>query len=207
MPNPEQPAPVDLTDFDLAGFIAGTVVPSRVIPVSNDRDLGAQVAAAEQALAALERRQDGHEDAGTRPRRRLGQATTSDVEQARRDLEGLKAKAARSLVYVRVEGIMDTAVKAQRDKDGKALGGTVHDFHLATIALTGRVHLSDPRVDVGARGQVMTAQQWDDFQHAIGLMQWERILLAMAEVMSAGVTPDFSQPASPSPVGGVSSAS
>lgn len=207
MPDADQttPEPVDLDAFDLDGFINGTVHPSRTVAVTNNRALGQQIQEAAQEVARLLDEERDAAATGRPSKRRAATTEAPELEEAREALARLEEQAAGSFVWVRIEGTLDAAVKAQALKDAKAAGGDVTTYNLSVLAHTARVHKVDPRTHEDAAGAVMPLEQWQRFMTSIGALQHEAIMNALVEVNEVGVTPDFSQPASPSPDGGESS--
>lgn len=209
MPDADQttPEPVDLDAFDLDGFINGTVHPSRTVAVTNNRALGQQIQEAAQEVARLLDEERDAAATGRPSKRRAATAEAPELEEAREHLAQLEEQAAGCYVFVKIEGTLDTPIKAQALKDAKADGGKIDTYHQSILSMTARVHTVDPRTHDDSRGGVMTLDQWAEFAKSIGYFQWEAITEALIEVNEVGVTPDFSQPASPSPDGGESSES
>ena len=209
MPDTDQttPEPVDLDAFDLDGFINGTVHPSRTVAVTNNRALGQQIQQQAQEVARLLDEERAAAAEGRPSRRRAATAESPELEEARERLADLEEQAAGSFVWVKIEGTLDAAIKAQALKDAKREGGSVSTYNLSVLAHTARLHKVDPRTHEDSTGAVMLLEQWQKFMTAIGALQHEAIVDALVEVNEVGVTPDFSQPASPSPDGDESSKS
>lgn len=201
------PEPADLDAFDLDAFIEGTVHPTRTVAVTNNRALGQRIQEQARVITDL---QDAERDAkadGRATRRRAAATESPDLENARQALADLEAEAEQSFVWVKIEGTVDADLKAQALKDAKGAGGDVTTYNLSVLAHTARVHKSDPRTHPDDAGTVLSLEQWRTFTTKVGALQWDAILNALVDVNEVGVTPDFSQPASPSPDGDESSKS
>lgn len=203
MPNTD-PAPqaADLEEFDLEGFIAGVVQPSKVVAVSQNRALGQQIEEVRGVVADLEEKEADAKSSGSGSRRRAGTASTPELDAARSDLADLESQAAGTYVYVRVEGGLTRAIRDQAQNDSR---GDKDRYNMSVIAHCARVHKADPRAVKDSPGRVLSIEQWEQFEAAVGFLQYDAIVDAMIEVTTVGVTPDFSQPASHSPDGGESS--
>lgn len=207
---PATPEPADLEEFDLDGFIAGVVRPSKVIPVAKDRALGSQIQEARTRVADLEQEERDSSAEGRASRRRAASTETATLEAARSDLDRLTEQARGQFVFVRVEDVT-RKVRKQAMADGEA-ASTTRDidrdaYNLSVLSMVARVYTTDPRQDAEAVGKVLTPDQWDGLVEAIGLSQYDALIDAANDVTLTGVSPDFSLPASPSPDGGTSSKS
>ena len=136
----------------------------------------------------------------------VGYFETPDLEAARARLADLEEKAEGTYVFVRVEAL-SRATRKQALKDAQAADGDAYAYNQAVLAHTAQLYKLDPRTHPDAPGRTLTFDQWGAFADAIGFMQWEALVDAAAEVAGTGVSPDFSQPASPSPAGDESSKS
>lgn len=207
MPDTNQSTPADLEAFDLDGFIAGVVQPSKTVPIVQDRTLGQQLQDAMQAVADLEGEQQTAKAEGRPSKRRAATVDSPELEEAREHLANLQTKAADGFVFVHVEGVTKNVRKEAVQDAQKAPGGQIEAYNLHALARSARIYKRDPRTHEDERGKVMTAEQWDRFAEAIGVLQWDHIIGALDDMSSVGVLPDFSQPASHSPDGDTSSKS
>lgn len=205
-PDTTTPTPADLTEFDLDAFIAGAVTATKTVAIAQDRSLGEQIRQAQQDVIDLERRQANDKAEGRPSKRRAATAEDPDLEAARARLADLEEKAEGTYVFVRVEALTRAARK-QALKDAKDAGGDVDTYNQSVLAHTAQIFQVDPRTHKDATGKMLTFDQWGEFAEAIGFMQWDALVDAAAEAAGTGVSPDFSQPASPSPGGGESSKS
>lgn len=196
-------APADLEEFDLDGFIAGSVRPSKVVPIVRDRDLGGRVLELRQRVIDLSVQQS-NDAADGKSRRRAGAADTPELESVRADYEALLGEARGALVYVRVEDATRGVRKQARKDSG---GSDVDRFNSSVLSQVAKVYVLDPREHPDAPGKVLTLAQWDTLAEVIGVEQYDMLIAAVNEVTETGVSPDFSLPASLSPAGGVSSRS
>ena len=201
-----QPAAANLEEFNLDAFIAGIVVPSKVVAVAQDRALGQQLLEAAQAITDLEQAERDAKTDGRPSKRRAGMTESPELAQARQDLAALEEKAAGTYSFVKVEALTKS-VRKQALKDAAKASGDMDVYNTSVISSTAKVYRQDPRVHPDASGRVLSLEQWEAFSEAMGYMQWDAIIDATVEVANEGVSPDFSQPASPSPNGPMSSKS
>lgn len=209
MPNntPTQtPTPADLAEFDLDAFIAGAVTATKTVAIAQDRSLGEQIRQAMQDVMDLEQAQSNDKAAGRPSKRRAATSEDPDLEAARARLADLEEKAEGTYVFVRVEALT-RATRKQALKDAQAVDGDAYAYNQAVLAHTAQVFQVDPRTHPDAPGKTLTFDQWGAFADAIGYMQWDALVDAAIEAAGTGVSPDFSQPASPSPAGDASSKS
>lgn len=204
--NTQTPTPADLAEFDLDAFIAGAVTATKTVAIAQDRSLGEQIRQAMQDVVDLEQAQSDDKAAGRPSKRRAATAENPDLEAARARLADLEEKAEGTYVFVRVEAL-SRATRKQAVKDAQAAGGDVDVYNQSVLAHTAHVFQLDPRTHPHAPGKTLTFDQWGAFADAIGYLQWDALVDAAAEAAGTGVSPDFSQPASPSPAGDESSKS
>lgn len=196
---PAQPEPADLEAFDFDGFIAGIVRPSRVVPVAKDRALGAQIVDTERRIAELEAEEADRRADGRGSKRRAATAESPEMDEARAHLADLTEQARGQFFYVRIEDLT-RKIRKQAIADGTDGGKLDQDaYNMSALSMIATVHDTDPRVDEGSRGRVLTVEQWDQLSEAIGVRQYESLIDAAGDVTQVGVSPDFSQPASHSP--------
>lgn len=204
MPDTDQtPVPANLDEFDLDAFINGVVVPTKTVAVAQDRAIGQKLREAMQAVVDLEQSEREAKADGRPSKRRAGMTESPELTQARQDLSDLEAQAAGTFSFVRVEP-MTKSVRKQALMDGKAANGDMEVYSASVVAHTAKVYRQDPRTHPDAPGRVLTVEQWQQFAEAMGFMQWDAIIDATNDVAAEGVSPDFSQPASPSPAGAAS---
>ena len=204
--NTQTPTPADLAEFDLDAFIAGAVTATKTVAIAQDRSLGEQIRQAMQDVVDLEQAQSDDTAAGRPSKRRAATAEDPELEAARARLADLEEKAEGTYVFVRVEAL-SRATRKQALKDAQAAGGDVDVYNQSVLAHTAQVFQLDPRTHKDAPGKTLTFDQWGAFADAIGYLQWDALVDAAAEAAGTGVSPDFSQPASPSPAGDESSKS
>lgn len=200
------PTPADLAEFDLDAFIAGAVTATKTVAIAQDRSLGEQIRQAMQDVMDLEQAQSNDKAAGRPSKRRAATSEDPDLEAARARLADLEEKAEGTYVFVRVEAL-SRATRKQALKDAQAADGDIDAYNQAVLAHTAQLFKVDPRTNPNAPGKTLTFDQWGAFVDAIGYVQWDALVGAMAEAAGTGVSPDFSQPASPSPAGDESSKS
>lgn len=201
-PETPTPQPADLETFDLDGFIAGIVQPSKVVAISQNRALGQQILEAMQTVADLQDEERTAKAEGRASKRRAASTESPELEAARKELTDLEAQAEGAFVFVRIEGLTKRTRK-QALKDAS----DTDQYNLVVLSMSAKVHKNDPRTHPDSPGKVLSLEQWEEFSEAIGYMQYDALLDAMIEVSNVGVSPDFSQPASPSPAGDTSSKS
>lgn len=204
---PAKPEPADLETFDLDGFIAGIVQPTKVVAISQNRALGQQILEAMQAVTDLQDDERTAKAEGRATKRRAATTESPELEAARKELADLEAQAEGSFIFVKVEGGLTSSIKKQAVRESQERDGAVDTYNHAVLARITRLFKEDPRTHPDATGRVMDIDGWAKFSEAIGHMQYDPILDAMIEVSNVGVSPDFSQPASPSPAGDTSSKS
>lgn len=202
--SPAKPEPADLETFDLDGFIAGIVQPSKVVAISQNRALGQQIQEAAQTYVDLKDEERAAKAEGRATKRRAASTESPELEAARKELTDLEEQAASTFVFVRIEGGLTRNTRKQALKDTE---GDADQNNLAFLSMSAKVHKNDPRTHPDSPGKVLSLAQWEEFSEAIGYMQYDAVLDAMIEVSNVGVSPDFSQPASPSPDGDTSSKS
>lgn len=200
------PTPADLAEFDLDAFIAGAVTATKTVAIAQDRSLGEQIRQAMQDVMDLEQAQSNDKAAGRPSKRRAATSEDPDLEAARARLADLEEKAEGTYVFVRVEAL-SRATRKQALKDAQAADGDAYAYNQAVLAHTAQLYKLDPRTHPDAPGRTLTFDQWGAFADAIGYMQWDVLVDAAIEAAGTGVSPDFSQPASPSPAGDESSKS
>lgn len=200
------PTPADLAEFDLDAFIAGAVTATKTVAIAQDRSLGEQIRQAMQDVVDLEQAQSNDKAAGRPSKRRAATSEDPDLEAARARLADLEERAEGTYVFVRVEALT-RATRKQALKDAQAVDGDAYAYNQSVLAHTAKIFQLDPRTHPDAPGKVLTFDQWGAFADAIGYMQWDALVDAAIEAAGTGVSPDFSQPASPSPAGDVSSKS
>lgn len=207
MPDTNQtPVPADLDAFDFDAFIDGIVQPSKVVAVAQNRALGQQLQEALQTVTDLQLEESNAKAEGRPSKRRAATTESPELDAARQHLADLEQQAAKTFVYVRIEGGLTRAVREQAVKDAGETGG-VGLYNQSVLAHVAQIYKLDPRTHPDAPGRLMSVDQWGKFAEAIGYLQWDAIINALAEVTATGVAPDFSQPPSASPDGGTSSKS
>lgn len=202
-----KPAVADLEAFDLEGFIAGTVRPSKVVPIAQDRTLGEQLLEAGQAVLALMRDQETAKAEGRPSKRRAASTETPELEAARAHVADLTARAHGTFVFVRVEGVSPDQRNAAIDAAKNGNDVDQHEYNRQVLARTSVLYRADPRESPDAPPKKLTAEEWRDLGEAIGWKQYDTILDTLIEVSSTGLMPDFSLPVSLYPGGGESAKS
>lgn len=205
-PTQTAPTPADLAEFDLDAFIAGAVTATKTVAIAQDRSIGEQIRQAMQDVMDLEQAQSNDKAAGRPSKRRAATSEDPDLEAARARLADLEEKAQGTYVFVRVEAL-SRATRKQALKDAQAADGDAYAYNQSVLAHTAQIFQLDPRTHPDAPGKMLTFDQWGAFADAIGYMQWDALVDAAIEAAGTGVSPDFSQPASPSPAGDESSKS
>ena len=194
-----KPVPANLDEFDLDAFIDGVVQPSKVVAVAQDRTLGQQLQEAMQAVLDLQADEVNAKAEGRPSKRRAATEASPELEAARQRLDDLEKAAQSTFVFVRIESL-SRDVRNQAIKDAGPTG-SVELYNQSALAHCAKVYKTDPRTHPDAPAKVLSSEQWGVMSTAIGALQWDALLAAITEVTEAGVEPDFSQPASPSPDG------
>lgn len=218
------PEPANLDDFNLDDFLDGITVPKKTVPVCKDRVLGQKMLEQEEVIdeAAervdqLERQEAVNKAEGKVSRRRITEAASPELLAARAELETARAtlteleeRARGAFFYVRVEPLTRKARQQAAGDAKRASGakeGDLNVYNDSCLSLTARLYEVDPRVHEDAVGRVLLPEQWSQIAERIGIVQYESLVNALAEVSVIAVSPDFSQPASPSADGATPSSS